>query len=367
MCVAENFRQFVEEDKDNWAEIQADESAAGKRKYHRGRRVRQGGIVWMAGAAKIHKGLVEKLIVRVVERRRAENLLPMLVDLVQQDGVLTTDCWRAYGGFAAEATKKAESELQRISRPAGSRPAFPRPDQEAPAAAAAAAAAADPATGSRPGSPTHRTVNHAKHFKDPETGAHSNHIEGMWAVLKNELRRRFGRVGFADMEMMNDRLQLAVWLCNTRLAFQRDKADGLNTVRAFSPSFSRSRCKNSSRRSAWMMTTISSWTPEPERRSSLSTMTAMSTPPLAMGGRMLTATTMQVMIETHAPVRGRTLRSLQTPPSFSPLPCYLLLGRHFAFHPRFTPSLVTAGRPRELCFEKSAFSRSSLFVLAHTS
>jgi hypothetical protein len=118
MCVAENFRQFVEKDKDNWAEIQADESAAGKRKYHRGRRVRQGGIVWMAGAAKIHKGLVEKLIVRVVERRRAENLLPMLVDLVQQDGVLTTDCWRAYGGFAAEATKKAEGELQKLSETA---------------------------------------------------------------------------------------------------------------------------------------------------------------------------------------------------------------------------------------------------------
>jgi hypothetical protein len=240
MCVAENFRQFVEKDKDNWAEIRADESAAGKRKYHRGRRVRQGGIVWMAGAAKIHKGLVEKLIVRVVERRRAENLLPMLVDLVQQDGVLTTDCWRAYGGFAAEATKKAEGELQKLSArretatPANaeSRPASPRPDQEAQPAAAAAAAA-DPAAGSRPGSPTHRTVNHARHFKDPETGAHSNHIEGMWAVLKNELRRRFGRVGFTDMEMMNDRLQLAVWLCNTRLAFQRDKANGLNTVRAF--------------------------------------------------------------------------------------------------------------------------------------
>jgi hypothetical protein len=252
LCVMENLRQFIDRDRDNWAEIQADESAAGKRKYHRGRRVRQDGIVWMAGAAKIHKGRVEKLIARVVQNRRAENLLPMLVDLVRHDGVLTTDCWRAYGGFAAEATKKAEADLSKLAAAerrkeakeasaaeSQSRPGSPQaasPARAAPAAHAAPAALAAPAGnpgGSRPGSPQHHTVNHSAHFKDPVTGAHSNHIEGMWAVLKNELRRRFGRVGFSDLEMMNDRLQLAVWLCNTRLAYLRDKENGLNTVRAF--------------------------------------------------------------------------------------------------------------------------------------
>jgi hypothetical protein len=42
--------------------------------------------------------------------------------------------------------------------------------------------------------------------------------------LKNELRRRFGRVGFSDLEMMNYRLQLAVWLCNARLAVAVDRS-----------------------------------------------------------------------------------------------------------------------------------------------
>jgi hypothetical protein len=238
ICVTENAREFLEIDKDNWEEIQADESAAGKRKYHRGRRVRKGGIVWMAGAAKIHRGRVERIIARVVTRRRTEDLVPTLVELVRHDGILTTDCWRAYGSFGAEAMRKAEGALRALTKSRSTSPLqeeLPPPPQAAAAAAAAAAApaAAAAAPVAAKAETRHRTVNHKKNFKDPVTGAHSNHIEGMWAVLKNELRRRFGRVGFSDMEIMNSRVQLGVWLCNTRLAYLRDQNNGLHTTRAF--------------------------------------------------------------------------------------------------------------------------------------
>jgi len=36
---------------------------------------------------------------------------------------------------------------------------------------------------------SHSTVNHANNFKDPETGTHSNTIEGRWFCVKRTLPR----------------------------------------------------------------------------------------------------------------------------------------------------------------------------------
>lgn len=36
----------------------------------------------------------------------------------------------------------------------------------------------------------HRTVNHKKHFKNPETGVHTNTIEGTWNGLKQSITPR---------------------------------------------------------------------------------------------------------------------------------------------------------------------------------
>lgn len=39
---------------------------------------------------------------------------------------------------------------------------------------------------------THSTVNHSKHFVNPQDGSHTNTIEGTWDVAKAANRRRWG-------------------------------------------------------------------------------------------------------------------------------------------------------------------------------
>lgn len=36
----------------------------------------------------------------------------------------------------------------------------------------------------------HNTVNHSTHFKDPDTGTHTNTIEGTWAGIRLQVPRR---------------------------------------------------------------------------------------------------------------------------------------------------------------------------------
>lgn len=38
----------------------------------------------------------------------------------------------------------------------------------------------------------HQTVNHSRHFVDPQTGVHTNNIESRWAACKASFRRHFG-------------------------------------------------------------------------------------------------------------------------------------------------------------------------------
>ena len=53
---------------------------------------------------------------------------------------------------------------------------------------------------------THFTVEHDKHFKDPETGVHTNVIEGHWAVLKGHIDNRS-----CNDDMMHDCLCEEMW------------------------------------------------------------------------------------------------------------------------------------------------------------
>ena len=63
----------------------------------------------------------------------------------------------------------------------------------------------------------HITVNHSKHFKDPETGAHSNNVEGIHGVLKQDGRSQFGRLPYLNSEGNVYYLDLLVWRANQRL------------------------------------------------------------------------------------------------------------------------------------------------------
>jgi hypothetical protein len=162
--------------RDRWAEGQADETAWGQRKYHRGRRQRASGVLWIAGACNVSEGQVRELMARVVKNRTGDVLVPMLTMLARDDGILQTDGWRAYGGLTPSASAEQKKAV------------------------------------------THLTVNHTVGFRDNTTGACTNHIEGMWRVLKYELKRRFGTLGGKGSgTAANLRVQLGIWIVNTNL------------------------------------------------------------------------------------------------------------------------------------------------------
>jgi hypothetical protein len=181
LCVGANAREYFDA-RDGWREMEADECAvAGKRKYHKGRRARLGGIVWVAGAARIHYGRVQRLVARVVHKRSKEELGPLLLWLLENDGVLRTDCWRGYSSLTKTAALHGKTVV-------------------------------------------HKTVNHSRTFK-AEDGTHTNRIEGMWRVLRWEVKRRWSALGVSEMKVLSARVQFGVWVINRRLAHKHDNKE----------------------------------------------------------------------------------------------------------------------------------------------
>ena len=113
--------------------VECDESKFGKRKYHRGHRVEG---VWVFGL--VERTPERKLVVRVVEKRDAETLLPIIRNCVLEGSIVLTDCWRAYNGISTQLGL------------------------------------------------THGTVNHV----DPLTFNHTNTIEGTWNGIKMKVPAR---------------------------------------------------------------------------------------------------------------------------------------------------------------------------------
>jgi transposase-like protein len=95
--------------------------------------------VWVLGA--VEKSEPRRIRLTVVDDRSMPTLTHKIKEIVKEDSLIYTDCWRGYNELSS--TYKA-----------------------------------------------HETVNHSRHFKDPETGVHTNSIEGNWFGVKMQIPPR---------------------------------------------------------------------------------------------------------------------------------------------------------------------------------
>lgn len=111
--------------------VELDESKLGKRKYNRGHRVEG---VWVFGG--VERTPERRTFFVPVETRDAETLLNVIEQHVLPGSIIFTDMWRGYYRIEEELAMR------------------------------------------------HFVVNHSQNFVDPDTGVHTNTIEGTWNGLK---------------------------------------------------------------------------------------------------------------------------------------------------------------------------------------
>lgn len=121
--------------------VEIDESFMTTRKSQRGRRVRRHGR-WIFGGTE--RGSNRSFMV-LVRRRRAIDLLPLILRHIRPGSTIYSDEWPAYRGIVR-----------------------------------------------LPGWLMHRRVHHNRHFVDPVTGYHTQNIERKWGELKSDVRRMKG-------------------------------------------------------------------------------------------------------------------------------------------------------------------------------
>ena len=125
--------------------VELDETKMGKRKYHRDHRVEG---VWILGG--VERTPERKLFAVSVPDRTAETLVAVIRQHVLPGTTICTDLWRGYSRL---------SDINNYE---------------------------------------HFTVNHSLHFKDPETGVHTNTIEGTWSAMKAKIAPRNRVSGSVD-------------------------------------------------------------------------------------------------------------------------------------------------------------------------
>ena len=127
--------------------VEIDETVITKRKYHRGQlRAEE---QWFFGG--VERGNSTNCFLVPVERRNAETLLPLIARFIKQGSTVISDGWAAYGG------------IDRIRMLQTNETAY-----------------------------SHFVVNHSENFVDPETGAHTQTIEGTWAQFKSRHKEERG-------------------------------------------------------------------------------------------------------------------------------------------------------------------------------
>lgn len=120
---------------------QVDESLfSHKVKAHRGRPPQE--QVWVFGIIDTSRSK-DNLYLQVVGDRSANTLMPIISRVVRPKSTIYSDEWAGY---------KRLSQLGYV----------------------------------------HKTVNHSKHFVDPESGVHTQNIESQWNVLKTRIKRMKG-------------------------------------------------------------------------------------------------------------------------------------------------------------------------------
>lgn len=120
--------------------VEIDETVITKRKYNKGQlRAEQ---QWFFGGVERDSG---RCFLVPVERRNASTLLPIIQKYILPGSIIMSDQWKAYGKI---------NELPEIY--------------------------------------DHYTVNHSKNFVDPESGAHTQTIEGTWSQFKSRHKEEKG-------------------------------------------------------------------------------------------------------------------------------------------------------------------------------
>ena len=86
-----------------YSTAQYDETAFGKRKYQRGRRVRKCGVQWALTAVDVDvDGKTRAVDIQFLpfNKRTVETISPMIVQRMKVGGTISTDLWKAYPAAA---------------------------------------------------------------------------------------------------------------------------------------------------------------------------------------------------------------------------------------------------------------------------
>lgn len=114
-------------------DAEIDESLFGKRKYNRGRNVKN---QWVFGICDFENG--GQVFFKKIDNRRRETLNPIILNATTEEAIVYSDKWAAYDNL---------DEENRV----------------------------------------HLSVNHSQNYIDPDTGANTQRIESMWNACKNWL------------------------------------------------------------------------------------------------------------------------------------------------------------------------------------
>ncbi|KAH7824347.1 putative Uncharacterized transposase-like protein [Monocercomonoides exilis] len=143
--------------------VEIDEAIWRKRKNRRGRKNKQGWI--LGGVERLEGGGAGERLMVVVPNRKKETLIPIIQKHIKAGTLIIADEWRAYSSLETVGYK-------------------------------------------------HQTVCHKRRFRDPETGAYTNTIEGLW----QHLRCTFHRFG-TRIRLMHDYLSLFLVKSTFNLTF----------------------------------------------------------------------------------------------------------------------------------------------------